>query len=1158
MPVLELLTVTSPDGVGGTTSVSTPSFVWPAGADYAIVFSTMRGFDGTDTTLTRAFVNDGTADFDANLNPGTTASPLYRRFQSFQGSEGAYMRLVDMPAAGETCTLTCERATNFDLGFTCGIIICSGGDQTKVPQTGLGSQTGSPADPYITPFTPDDTGVAYDVLGTSNGAASFEPTAAQTPPQTELAEWNGGDGSCHNAMSRKATTAGVATDMDWDTNGNGDRTTQIIMVVPEAPSGVTGAINSTLENATSTASGIVEIEPTGTIDVTLGNTTSLGVGTVQTGIGNTLVYEDKFDRADAADWDPDWLEDTEGANTPDWFVASEEGVGNLPPGGGTSSEWNSNVVLPFAPTNQNYRITCDVGAMEGSQYGFWLRRSGFASSVSGYLVRRNGGSLAIDRWVLGVATQIFVVGVDGGLLQDTQWTIEIEDVAGDPQITVFTNGPAGPFVHTDTDPAAITDIGTVGVAFQASAAADLDHFWDNFRVFGYGGIPTAQIDYYLVGDPAGTTAKIKLKSPAGLPTALEYSVNEDFSGSVTTATQVGVEGSNWIIEYDLARLLPETRYYYRAVENGAVDIFPGTFRTLQDKGVPVNLTMAFGSCALTGSVADVFSRMQARNPDIWGHLGDLHYQDIDDPVYENAVQDFRDAYQDVFTSFRQNELLRNLWLMWMCDDHDYGANNSGASSPSRTAFQDTARETFPQTRTNPSGSIEFYRDIGRFRFMFPDLRSERDVGGGSPTFMGSTQLTEFLNVLTDAANDPDIQFVVFESGSVWISDGGSDDWSEASAERTQIWDHIDSLGIRDRIITIAGDMHAVAMDDGTNNDFGTVPAPGWRVYQSAAYDQATSIKGGPYTTGPFAADDGQYSILTLTDDGTTITVQVDAYDINDALLYTDSFSFNTPAGTMANTLEDATSTASATVTAFGGIDSTLEDATMTGVGDVENEIEGTIDVTLEDATGVAAGVVTAVGTVDNTLEDAVSTASAELTVVGTSANTLGDATSASTGTVTVTGVVVGVLEDSVSTGTGVIGDVVAGFIDSTLEDATMDGMGEVDQSATGTIDVTLGDATSEAAGTVTQAIDGTIDVTLEDAQGTGTGVVDITITGTIDVNLEDATSIGLGFVGGGIQGSINATLGDCTARASGFVGPGPFSKGQIFRITRPSLRFLVP
>ncbi len=151
-------------------------------------------------------------------------------------------------------------------------------------------------------------------------------------------------------------------------------------------------------------------------------------------------------------------------------------------------------------------------------------------------------------------------------------------------------------------------------------------------------------------------------------------------------------------------------------------------------------------------------------------------------------------------------------------------------------------------------------------------------------------------------------------------------------------------------------------------------------------------------------------------------------------------------GTIAETLDDFTSTASGSLEFIGSSAETLEDFTSAASGTHEKHT-GTIAETLEDFTGAAVGAVAEfIGSLAETLEDFSPSASGHLTYSGTSTETLADFTSTASGTVA--------------------GGAVTGTVAETLEDYSSSAEGTVANPVTGDIAITMADFIASAAGTV--------------------------------------------------------------------------------------------
>jgi alkaline phosphatase D len=138
--------------------------------------------------------------------------------------------------------------------------------------------------------------------------------------------------------------------------------------------------------------------------------------------------------------------------------------------------------------------------------------------------------------------------------------------------------------------------------------------------------------------------------------------------------------------------------------------------------------------------------------------------------------------------------------------------------------------------------------------------------------MGAGQKEWFKEQLARAKDRYPV--VAWVSSVPWISDGGPDRWGGFAKERRELATYIDSLGIADQMVILSGDAHMVALDDGTHNQYGREGGGGFPVVHAAALDQIGSVKGGPYTRGPFpnpfaafGRTDGQFVLMDVEDDG---------------------------------------------------------------------------------------------------------------------------------------------------------------------------------------------------------------------------------------------------------------------------------------------------
>jgi hypothetical protein len=263
----------------------------------------------------------------------------------------------------------------------------------------------------------------------------------------------------------------------------------------------------------------------------------------------------------------------------------------------------------------------------------------------------------------------------------------------------------------------------------------------------------------------------------------------------------------------------------------------------------------------------VFLAIRDEQPLFYMNTGDLHYLNI----AQNDVQVFYNGYRQVLGSHTQRALYESTSFIYMWDDHDYGPNNSDASSPSRTASRLAYRDYIPHYPL-PAGPgdapIQQSFAVGRVKFIMTDLRSEKDVpsmpAGPNKRTMSLDQQQWFFNELLDGRDN--YAATIWISSYPWIGSGsnGSDFWNGYTHHRDTVAAFIKNNQIHN-LSMIAGDAHMLAIDDGTNN---TYPdgRRGFPVFQAAALTSSGSVKGGPYTSGTYPGN-GQYGMVHVTDSG---------------------------------------------------------------------------------------------------------------------------------------------------------------------------------------------------------------------------------------------------------------------------------------------------
>lgn len=375
-----------------------------------------------------------------------------------------------------------------------------------------------------------------------------------------------------------------------------------------------------------------------------------------------------------------------------------------------------------------------------------------------------------------------------------------------------------------------------------------------------------QILWSWTGGVTGSSAVVKVAAATDAPVVLTLTdVASGAMREVTGTTEAApsrTARNRTVTTFPLRDLSSGTQYAFQLRLAGSQEVSHGAFKTLETAD-DQKFTFAFASCAKSDH--RIFSLIADRSPDLFIHMGDLHYANISrwnfwgsspkkTAKYEKK---FASAYDKAFGP-HQRELFSKVPVVYVWDDHDYGPNNSGSWSASKDAARASYRTHVPRSSLGPT-TIEQDFSVGPVRFLITDNRSERTKVSGSKargerSMLGSEQKQWLLRQLARAAADS-VSLVVWVNTVPWITNQGEkgDGWREYPSERTEIAKVIENHGLSSRMLILSGDAHMLAISDrsasnySTANDTGTGGrAGGPLVFHAGPLNNKTSIKGGPY------------------------------------------------------------------------------------------------------------------------------------------------------------------------------------------------------------------------------------------------------------------------------------------------------------------------
>ncbi len=385
----------------------------------------------------------------------------------------------------------------------------------------------------------------------------------------------------------------------------------------------------------------------------------------------------------------------------------------------------------------------------------------------------------------------------------------------------------------------------------------------------------AQTGVWVVGgvwsgnvSPTGATVAVRLNA-SGQRVRLQVSQNENLTPAVFSSAVTTTATSGNTVKLTVQGLQPDTDYYYGVEIAGSLrteTVSRGRFRTF-----PLgksSFRIAFGSCGdFRAPDQSVYDAIMRERPLLFLNMGDMHYSDTN----STNAEDYRANYDNVTGHREQGALYRSVPMAYVWDDHDFCGNDSDTTFAGRDAARATYRERIPHYPLGPTGgSIGQAFTIGRVRFIMTDVRSASSPAtqkdNASKTKLGAAQKAWFKQELV-SARDSGFPLIVWVNPDPWIgvAEAGEDTWAGYTTERTEIANFIRDNRVSN-VVVLSGDMHGLAVDDGTNSDYATGGGAPLTVLHAAALTSNASMKGGPYSGGAIPGTQ-QYGILEIYDNG---------------------------------------------------------------------------------------------------------------------------------------------------------------------------------------------------------------------------------------------------------------------------------------------------
>jgi len=221
-------------------------------------------------------------------------------------------------------------------------------------------------------------------------------------------------------------------------------------------------------------------------------------------------------------------------------------------------------------------------------------------------------------------------------------------------------------------------------------------------------------------------------------------------------------------------------------------------------------TIALGSCNWEHSPQPMWSVLSERNPDLFIWLGDNVYGDTEDmSVLEGRYTQQKSIHD--YKLFSENRPIIGVW-----DDHDYGADNSGAEYPKKEESQQLFLDFFNVPQDSPRRvqkgiytSYTYDIENKKIKFILLDVRYFRgDPNKINSDILGEEQWAWLKNELDD---DVDLNFIVSSYSILSPPLPGAEEWADLPRAKTKLFRLIESSENTDKVVFVTGDRHFSAV-----------------------------------------------------------------------------------------------------------------------------------------------------------------------------------------------------------------------------------------------------------------------------------------------------------------------------------------------------------
>lgn len=363
----------------------------------------------------------------------------------------------------------------------------------------------------------------------------------------------------------------------------------------------------------------------------------------------------------------------------------------------------------------------------------------------------------------------------------------------------------------------------------------------------------------LAGAVTNNEATFIIKSQnSGDDIKIELSMNTDFSAPVYTNSVITDSKTYNFVKPKVTNLVPNTKYYYRAVINNIPDAQINSFTTFPSQKNQ-NFSFGFGSCQQSHyapSKPEIFSVIAKDSLKFWIQIGDWGYPDTTEKKYGYRFNTRWDLLENSYlTRYGRSYAFADLVISQMpvayvYDDHDFAGNNSDGTDAAKQNSIDAYGIFFPHYELgNPQNGLWQKFSYGNVDFFIIDTRTQRTANNDALDENGNYNPKPGHSILAgfqiDGENQKEwlkrslkesnakwkviVSSVMFNpryrdllddvslNGQLqWLKNDIIDKWSGYESEQNEILNFIKDNKINN-LIVLSGDSHSSYIDNGINS-----------------------------------------------------------------------------------------------------------------------------------------------------------------------------------------------------------------------------------------------------------------------------------------------------------------------------------------------------